>query len=239
MLQSANDLWGFSIGATDGEIGQVEEFLFDEHWIVRGIVVNIGGWFTPNKITVSTTSINRVDWTTRSVETPLTRQEVKSSPQIASGRSDNSTEHVKSAGAKVSHDEGSTNRTRSTKALKGFAIAARDRDIGHVDDFIIDDERWMIGYVVVDTRNWLPGKKVIVPPSRMKKIDWRTGKIHAELSRRDIKNSPEYDDTLTIDREYEERIHRHYDEQRESPPPYGGAPHEDKRKPGIFPGEHE
>ena len=115
MLRSANDLWGFSIGATDGEIGQVEEFLFDEHWIVRGIVVNVGGWFTPNKITISTTSIHRVDWTTRSVETPLTRQEVKSSPQITSGRSGDPTAIVRSARAKVSHDEGSASRTRSSK----------------------------------------------------------------------------------------------------------------------------
>lgn len=107
--------------------------MFDEHWIVRGIVMNIGGWFNPNKITIST-SINRVDWTTRSVETPLTRQEVKNSPQIASGRSGDCTEHIKSGRAKVSHDEGSANLTRSTKALKRFAIAARDRDIGHVDD---------------------------------------------------------------------------------------------------------
>jgi stress response protein YsnF len=58
----------------------------------------------------------------------------------------------------------------------------------------------------------------------MKKIDWCTGKIHAELSRRDIKKSPEYDDTLTIDHEYEERIHRHYDEHCETRPPYVGAP---------------
>lgn len=239
MLRSANDLWGFSVGATDGEIGQVEEFLFDEHWILRGIVLNIGGWFNPNKITISTTSINRVDWTTRSVETPLTRQEVKSSPQIASGRSGDSTEHIKSGRAKVSHDEGPANLTRSTKALKGFAIAARDRDIGHVDDFIIDDERWMIGYVVVDTRNWLPGKKIIVPPSRMKKIDWRTGKIHAELSRRDIKKSPEYDDNLTIDHEYEERIKRHYDEGLRDAAAVCRASHEDKRESGVFPSEHE
>jgi hypothetical protein len=239
MLRSANDLWGFSLGATDGEIGQIEEFLFDEHWIVHRIVVNIGGWFNPNKITLSTASINRVDWTTRSVETPLTRQEVKSSPQIVSRRSGDSTENVRSARANVSNDEDSANRTCSTKALKGFAIAARDGDIGHVDDFIIDDERWMISYAVFDTRNWLPGKKVIVPPGRIKKVDWRTGKIHAELSRRDIKNSPEYDETLTIDHEYEERIHRHYDEDCETPPPDVGAPHEDKPKPGVFPGEHD
>jgi len=31
--------------------------------------------------------------------------------------------------------------------------------MGHLDDFIIDDETWTIRYVVVDTRNWWPGKK--------------------------------------------------------------------------------
>jgi stress response protein YsnF len=45
-----------------------------------------------------------------------------------------------------------------------------------------------------------------------RKRELRDGKIHIEMTCRQIKDSPEYDDTATIDREYEERLHRHYDQ---------------------------
>ena len=39
-----------------------------------------------------------------------------------------------------------------------------DGEIGHVEDFIIDDETWAIRYLIIDTRNWWPGKKVLISP---------------------------------------------------------------------------
>ena len=83
MLRSVNDLRGFSIGATDGDVGQVDEFYFDdEHWTVRYIVVNTGGWFNAGKVLISPLSVGKVDWTGRCIDTALTREEVKASPRI-------------------------------------------------------------------------------------------------------------------------------------------------------------
>ena len=48
--------------------------------------------------------------------------------------------------------------------MTGYHIEATDGGIGHVKDFIIDDETWAIRYLEVDTRNWWPGKKVLVSP---------------------------------------------------------------------------
>jgi hypothetical protein len=49
---------------------------------------------------------------------------------------------------------------RSAKYLKGFAIGAKDGDIGEAYDFIFDDKNWTVRYVVADTQRWLPGRKV-------------------------------------------------------------------------------
>jgi hypothetical protein len=55
---------------------------------------------------------------------------------------------------------------RSVKEVIGYHIQATDGDIGHVEDFVVDDEVWALRYVVVDTRNWLPGRKVLwYPPN--------------------------------------------------------------------------
>src|ERR1039457_4137580 len=51
---------------------------------------------------------------------------------------------------------------RSTEAVAGYSIEASDGEIGHVDGFVVDDEAWAIRYIEVATRNWWPGKKVLV-----------------------------------------------------------------------------
>lgn len=61
---------------------------------------------------------------------------------------------------------------RSTREVIGYHIQALDGEIGHVEDFIVDDANWAIRYMVVDTRNWWPGKKVLVSPQWIKAVSW-------------------------------------------------------------------
>jgi hypothetical protein len=99
---------------------------------------------------------------------------------------------------------------RSTKEVSGYYIEATDGDIGHVEDFVIDDENWAIRYVVVDTVNWWPGKKVVVAPQWIKDVSWTDSRVYVELSRERIKNAPEYDPTAVIDRRYEDKLYDYY-----------------------------
>ena len=91
----------------------------------------------------------------------------------------------------------------------GYHIEARDGEIGHVEDFIIDDETWEIRYVVVDTRNWLPAKKVLIAPRWIDRVSWNDSKVYVSLSQEAIKNAPEYHPD-TLNREYESKLHDHY-----------------------------
>jgi hypothetical protein len=61
---------------------------------------------------------------------------------------------------------------RSTQEVGTYHVAATDGDLGHVDDFILEDDSWTIRYLAIDTRNWLPGKKVLVSPQWISLIDW-------------------------------------------------------------------
>jgi hypothetical protein len=99
---------------------------------------------------------------------------------------------------------------RSTEAVKGYYIEAEDGMIGHVEDFIIDDETWAIRYMVVDTKNWWPGKKVLISPRWIERVCWDESKVFVRLSREAIKEAPEYSDALMLTREYEEGLHGHY-----------------------------
>ncbi|WP_446011429.1 PRC-barrel domain-containing protein [Candidatus Electrothrix sp.] len=99
---------------------------------------------------------------------------------------------------------------RSVHEVTGYHIQATDDEVGHVEDFIVDDETWIIRYMVVDTRNWLPGKKVLVPPTWIDSVDWTDNKVSVALTREQVKDSPEYDPSTVVNREYEVRLYDFY-----------------------------
>jgi hypothetical protein len=99
---------------------------------------------------------------------------------------------------------------RSTEAVTGYDIAAADGEIGHVDGFVVDDEAWAIRYLEVATRNWLPGKKVLVSPAWIERVSWTDSTVYAGLTREAIKDAPEYIESRPITREYENRLYLHY-----------------------------
>ena len=99
---------------------------------------------------------------------------------------------------------------RSTYDVSGHHIQASDGEIGHVDDFIIDDETWAIRYLIIDTRNWWPGKKVLVSPQWIEHVSWEESKVFINLHRETIKQSPEYTEEFQLTRDYETGLHRHY-----------------------------
>ena len=102
---------------------------------------------------------------------------------------------------------------RSTKAVDGYHIQTADGEIGHVEDFIIDDEMWAIRYLIIDTRNWWPGKKVLLSPKWIESISWDESKVFVKISCDAIKQSPAYIDGSMIDRDYESKLHGHYNRQ--------------------------
>jgi hypothetical protein len=98
---------------------------------------------------------------------------------------------------------------RSSKDVTGHHIEALDGAIGHVEDFIIDDETWSIRYLVVDTKNWWAGKRVLISPRWIERVSWEESKVFANLSQEAIKQSPEYT-SKNLNRDYESALHKHY-----------------------------
>ncbi len=107
--------------------------------------------------------------------------------------------------------EAADTHLRSAAKVSGYDIQANDGSIGHVQDFIFEDASWVIRYLVVDTRNWWPGgKKVLVATHWIDEIDWGTRMVLVNLTREQVKNSPEYDEDALLTRDYETRLHSAY-----------------------------
>jgi PRC-barrel domain len=77
--------------------------------------------------------------------------------------------------------------------MRGFHLVAIDGEIGHVEDFLVDDGSWGIQYLVVDTSNWVGGKSVLVSPSTLEAVDSVNKEIRVKLTRDEIERSPSVD----------------------------------------------
>lgn len=83
MRHNLKDLIGYTLSATDGEIGKVEEIYFDDHsWTVRYLVVNTGGWLSGRKVLLTPATVRDIDTVNHSCQVNLSRDQVEGSPDI-------------------------------------------------------------------------------------------------------------------------------------------------------------
>ena len=99
---------------------------------------------------------------------------------------------------------------RSTNDLCGHALQAEDGVIGHVEDFIVDDETWAIRYLVISPRFWMPGKRVLISPQWIDRISWNESKVFVNVSAEAIHQSPEFTEDSLLTREYETSLFSYY-----------------------------
>jgi hypothetical protein len=112
--------------------------------------------------------------------------------------------------ANAANADAMTTSLYSGKEIRGYHIHALDGEIGHVDDFIIDEGSWSVRYLQIDTSNWIGGKTVLLATRWIQRIDPADGKIHVEVTKDRIENSPQFNQNELIDRPFEERLHQHY-----------------------------
>lgn len=246
MLRNVNGLVGYTIRATDGDLGAVREFYFgDQTWTIRYLVVETGSWLSGRKVLLSPAALSEADFESRTFRANLTMEQVRNSPDIdtakpvsrqheidlsahyawpmywGSGLSTGGmygvappsplmveeSEADEEAAVAQDHDDP---RLRSTRAVTGYHIHATDGDLGRVEDYIIDDETWHVRFLVVDTGNWLPGRSVLISPHWIKSVEWEEAKVIVDLSREEIKGSPEFDPYQPVSADYEGKLHDYY-----------------------------
>jgi sporulation protein YlmC with PRC-barrel domain len=243
MIHALGDLNRFTLDATDGDLGEVKDTYFDdEHWAIRYLIVDTGKWLPGRKVLISPFAVRATEWARARVDVNLTRQQVKTSPDIDTDKPV-SRQHEADyfayygyppywagpgvwgatgspiipppAGApleavRTNAGDSEDSHLRSTRAVVGYHIQALDGTIGHVEDFLFDEDTWQIRHVVVDTRNWWPGKHVLIPPQWIDTISWIDHSARVRLTRTAVKESPPYDPKSPLPADYEAGLYRHY-----------------------------
>lgn len=243
MLRNINSLTGCTIHATDGELGEVDEFYFDDTtWEIRYLVVRTGSWLSRRKVLISTVALKREpDLRARALPVNLTREQVRTSPDtdtektvtrlhelelhkhyawplywgegfLAGGMSGGTLFPPTGEEEKKMEGEETPPEThlQSTLAVRGYQLHAADGTIGRVEDYIVDDAKWVIRYLVAATGTWLPGRKVLVSPHWIERVDWETSEVLVDLTRLAIKASPPFDPSVPVSADYESELYDHY-----------------------------
>ena len=242
MLNKAKTLKGYKLDSLDGEFGEVKEFYFDDrHWTIRYLVANTGNWLTGRQVLISPYALVAAIKAEKHIAVDLTKKQIEDSPGLNSdipvsrqfeeayydhygwptywngpymwGPYPNIARDWETWKTPTHGGKAWDAHLRSTDNVCGYEIHALDGEIGHVEDFVIDDETWAIRYLVVGTRNWWPGKKVLISPNWIERVSWSASKVFVNLSRDAIKRSPEYTEESLRTRDYEAGLHRHYDRQ--------------------------
>lgn len=99
---------------------------------------------------------------------------------------------------------------RTFTEVKGSTLHASDGEIGSVVDLYFDDESWVLRYLVVDTRRWLPGRKVLISPLSLLSVDAGSGRVDVQLTRDAVKSSPDIDTDKPVSRQHEQALLDYY-----------------------------
>jgi hypothetical protein len=226
MLRSITQLAGDKLRATDGEIGHVKDFYFDDrNWVVRYVVADTGSWLTGRLVLLSPLSLGRLAPAGKVLCVNLTRKQIENSPSIEAhkpvSRQYEEEYHryygwpyywqgdalwgmsgvpvltlplqplpIQPAAAGGPPPAGPDAHLRSTQAVKGYHLQASDGTIGHVCDFMMDDQTWAIGQLVIKTGHRLSGREVQIPTNKIDRISYEESTVFADLTSEAVEQSP-------------------------------------------------
>jgi len=210
MLLSLRQLYGKKLGASDGDIGHVRDFYFnDQHWAIRYVVADTGSWLSGRLVLIPPRAFGNLRQDADCLLVNLTRQQIENSPAIESHKPVSLQyqaywDGVESWGVGgfpeapppphlVPSKQASDDlHLQSTQALSGYPIQTSEGAIGHVVDFIIDDKSWAICHLVVQTGHWYSRKEIVISPKHIDRISYEESKIFVNVTKEAILEAPQY-----------------------------------------------
>ncbi len=222
MLQLGSAFQAYAIDASDGKIGTIADFLFDDRtWRVRWLVVDTGKWLTGRKVLLHSGVVGQINHEQQELPVALTKAQVEGSPELsehepvskkmerrlfdyyyprgpASDESDSVSNPISPQYLEPSDSNSKPadpdDHLRSVAAVTGYDVRASDGALGKVVDLLIDDASWGVGAIVVETGNWWSGKQMSISPEAVGEISWLERRIRLAVSFEEIKSSPPFDE---------------------------------------------
>jgi PRC-barrel domain len=219
MLHSIQRRYGEKLRASDGEIGHVRDFYFDDkNWTVRYLVADTGRWLPGRLVLISPRALGDVNPDGKVLLVNLTRQQIEDSPSIDEHKPVSRQQEEEYhrhygypyyaeswplwglAGYPVvapppplteAKQQGVDSHLRSARVVNSYSVESNDGPVGDVADFMINGRIWVIREIVVECGNWYSGKKVIVSADKVSRISYHQSTVFIDSTKAAIMEASE------------------------------------------------
>ncbi|HET8722202.1 MAG TPA: PRC-barrel domain-containing protein [Nitrospira sp.] len=217
-----------------------EVYFDDRNWAVRYLVVKTGRWLLSREVLLAPAAVAEISDADGAIRVGLTKEQIRRAPPIEAAKplsreyEEAYFRHFQWApywepgpsewasavpfpetppvpiDTTLPADAPKNPHLRSSSEIAGYDIQASNGAVGHLEDLVVDDETWTVRYLEVDTRNWLPGKKVLLQTVRIDHISWAERSVAVVLRKEAIESAPPYDPSKLITPGYEVQLFKHY-----------------------------
>ena len=219
MLHSIQQRYGEKLRATDGEIGHVRDFYFDDkNWTVRYLVADTGGWLSGRLVLISPHALGHLYPQGKVLLVNLTREQIEKSPSIDEhkpvSRQQEEEYHrhygypyyaeswplwglaeypvvVPPPPPTAAEQHGVDSHLRSARVVKGYKVEASDGAIGNLADFMIDGRTWTLREIVVESGHWYSGKQIRIPTEKISRISYDESTVYVDATKAAIAEAAE------------------------------------------------
>ena len=208
MLHDLATLTGSDVIATDGGIGKVGDFLFDDQsWTIRYLAVDVTSWLTRRDVVLAMTAVEQPNWMKKTVRVHLTKEQIRNSPDVDTEKPVSRHQEIammeyfgplsrwaerEIGGPEMAtgveypvHTKGDSH-LRSVWHLADYAVWAADGEIGRLKGFIVDEASWHLGYLTVKAGDWLHRHSVLISTRSVESISWADHRVNLRKSREEI-----------------------------------------------------
>ena len=238
MYRSLKQIQHYSLLTKNEEACKLEDLFFNETtWKTQYLVVKTGSFFSARNVLLNPVIVEKIIDADKKIQLLISNDHVKKCPSVNSvlpisleaelllakywewipkdaegplpPEAGHSIEVEAETESKDLSERAAESKLRSYEEVKGYTIYAPDGHFGHIEDFLFDDD-WLIRYAVVDTRNWIPGKRVLLPVGQIEEVKWAEHSLHVEASCELVKSAPAYDESKGVTPEDEEAVRNHF-----------------------------
>ena len=211
MLLDTGSLIGRGLLASDGTIGTISDFLFEEAtWSVRYVLVDTGKWLAGRQVLLSPRAfVHEPFGQPGTARARLSRSQIEESPALATGEPlTRGFERAyfrhfgwpsywmgPSLGAALAPVDTSEVRLLSVKELTGGLAQASDTRIGKVKNFSLSSLSWMVREIVVDAGHWYSERLVLIQPGLVERVGMAESVLYIGRSRLEVLSAPSLSET--------------------------------------------
>jgi hypothetical protein len=175
--------------------------------MIRYLVVDVGNWLARRYVVISVSAIDQPDWKTRTFRAKLTRDQVRNSPDVDSKKPISRQQEIAMSeyykwptswvtGANLDYGgvlpparrkfpvhTKEDPHLRSAEDVVGYQVWAKDDAIGRLENFIVDEASWHIGYLDVKTGDWLHCSSILVSTRWVRSVSWADHRVTLDRAR--------------------------------------------------------